>query len=64
MSFDTQREQALAILARTGIWPSNYAPPALHLLWRLGLAIPPPHFARFWPTALRWARRSRSRGGS
>ena len=39
MSFDTQREQALAILARTGIWPSNYAPPALHLLWRLGLAI-------------------------
>ena len=51
MSFDTQWEQALAILARTAIWPSNYAPPALHLLWRLGLAIPPPHFARFWPTA-------------
>lgn len=51
-SFEAQRDQALAILAGTGIWRSNYAPPALHLLWRLGLQVPPPHFARFGTTVL------------
>jgi hypothetical protein len=52
MSFETKKEQALAILAKTGIWESNYAPPALKALWVLGFKIPPPHFARFGPTAI------------
>jgi hypothetical protein len=52
MSFDTQREQALALLAKTGIWQSNYAPPALKGLWALGIKVPPPHFASFGATAV------------
>ncbi len=51
MSFENQRDQALAILAKTGMWQSNYAPPALKAAWAMGLKVPPPHFARFWPTA-------------
>jgi membrane associated rhomboid family serine protease len=39
-----RRQAALALLARTGIWPSNYAPPLFHLLWRMGINVPPPHF--------------------
>jgi hypothetical protein len=46
MTFDTRLKTALAILARTGIRPLWYAPPAHRLLWRLGLAIRPPHFSR------------------
>jgi hypothetical protein len=47
MEKNAQREAALALLAKTGIWPSNYAPPLFHLLWRLGMNVPPPHFIRF-----------------
>jgi hypothetical protein len=43
---NAKREHALQLLSRTGIWPSNYAPPALHLLWKMGLDLPPPHLAR------------------
>ena len=52
MSFEARCERALAIPAKTGIWQSNYAPPALHFLWKLGVQVPPPHFARFLPTTL------------
>lgn len=48
MSFETQRNQAMEILAKTGMWRSNYAPPAIRLAWLLGFKVPPPHFARFW----------------
>jgi len=34
------------------MWRSNYEPPALRLLWRLGVDVPPPHFASFSSTAL------------
>jgi uncharacterized membrane-anchored protein len=34
------------------MWRSNYEPPLLRLLWRLGLNVPPPHFAGFVATAL------------
>jgi len=30
---------------------SNYEPPLLRLMWRLGLNVPPPHFASFWVNA-------------
>lgn len=43
-----KQRAALALLAKTGILKSNYAPPYLLLCWRLGLDIPPPHFAGFW----------------
>ena len=47
-----QRETALRLLAETGMWRSNYAPPAARLMWRLGVNVPPPHFARFGSVAL------------
>jgi len=40
-------ERAFALLSGTGILRSSYAPPLSRLLWRLGLDIPPPHFAPF-----------------
>lgn len=47
-----RRAHALELLSRTGIWPSNYAPPALHMMWRLGFDLPPPHLNRFARNAL------------
>ncbi|WP_430387835.1 DUF6404 family protein [Dyella sp. 20L07] len=47
-----KRRKALQMLAATGIHQANYAPPATRLMWRLGINVPPPHFARFTSTAL------------
>ena len=47
-----KRHAALELLETTGIWKSNYAPPGVKLLWRLGVACPPPHMASFSGTAL------------
>src|SRR5437660_5224471 len=52
MKTNEKREAALKVLAATGIRRSNYAPPLVRLLWRLGLDVPPPHFGNFWGTAL------------
>lgn len=49
MSTLSRRELALQILSKTEIQVSNYSPPAVRLLWRMGIDCPPPHFARFWP---------------
>jgi DNA polymerase V len=40
---------ALAALVYVGCY-SNYAPPFYRLLWRVGLFLPPPHFASFGRT--------------
>jgi hypothetical protein len=48
----TKRDAALAIMARTGIWKSHYYPPIVRLLWRMGFAIPLPHFVSFGRVAL------------
>lgn len=47
MNSTAKREAALKLLAATGIWKSNYAPPGVRFLWRLGFDCPPPHFAKF-----------------
>jgi hypothetical protein len=52
MANDSRRSKALAILAITGILRSNYEPPCLRLLWRVGIDAPPPHFMPFLQTAL------------
>ena len=52
MTPNPKRARALQLLANTGMWRSNYEPPALRLLWRLGVDVPPPHFARFGSVAL------------
>jgi hypothetical protein len=39
---------AVALLASKGIGPWEAAPPLHRLLWRCGIAVPPPHFCGFW----------------
>ncbi|EPH2693875.1 DUF6404 family protein [Klebsiella aerogenes] len=48
MCFERKKERALAIMESKKMWRSNYAPPLLRGLWRLGLRIPPLPFASFW----------------
>jgi hypothetical protein len=43
----TKRQAVLDMLKQTGIWPSNYAPPGVKLLWALGFDCPVPHMASF-----------------
>lgn len=50
--FDTRKARALELLRGTGMRESNYLPPALKLLWRLGVPVPPPHFAGFGAVTL------------
>jgi hypothetical protein len=47
MRFKQKLTAALALLASTGMWRSNYAPPLHRLLWRIGASVPPPHFRSF-----------------
>lgn len=49
---DHKRQAALKLLEKTGIMRSNYAPPYLRLIWRMGFDVAPPHFAQFWQNAL------------
>lgn len=50
--FEARKAKALALLKATGIREGNYLPPAVRVLWRLGVRVPPPHFAGFAGTAL------------
>lgn len=52
MSFERKKERALAIMESKNMWRSNYAPPLLRGLWKLGLKIPPLPFASFWQITL------------
>ena len=47
MRFEQKLTAALELLASTGMWRSNYAPPLHRLLWKLGAKAPPPHFLSF-----------------
>lgn len=42
-----KRQAALELLARTLMKPSNFQPPAIRLLWRMGVNARPPHFSSF-----------------
>lgn len=46
--FDIRKAKALDLLRGTGLRESNYKPPLLALLWRVGLHVPPPHFMSFF----------------
>lgn len=46
-NFYFRRNKALEILQRTGINKRNYLPPIYFLFWKIGILIPPPHFAKF-----------------
>jgi hypothetical protein len=47
MTYPSKLSSALAMLAATGIGRGSYEPPLYRLLWRVGLFLPPPHFASF-----------------
>jgi hypothetical protein len=47
MNYPSKLSFALAMLAASGISRSSYEPPLYRLLWRVGLFLPPPHFASF-----------------
>ena len=47
-----RREAALRLMAGTGIWRSNYAPPLVRLAWRLGWDLPLPHYLPAWQVVL------------
>ncbi|CAI2006622.1 Uncharacterised protein [Klebsiella pneumoniae] len=40
MDFEARKQKALAIMASRKMWKSNYSPPLIRLLWRLGINIP------------------------
>lgn len=48
MVFEDKKEKALTLMENKKMWRSNYAPPLLKMLWRLGAKVPPPPFAPFW----------------
>ena len=50
MNFDDKVTAANALLAAKGIPHQLYAPTLVKLLRRLGLKVPPPHFAGFFGT--------------
>jgi hypothetical protein len=52
MTFDEKLEAAKTFLASKGIWRASYAPTMVAFLWRLGVKIPPPHFAGFFGVVL------------
>lgn len=47
MSFEAKKRAALAELANSKIWRSNYEPPLLLFMWWLGKETRPPHYNRF-----------------
>lgn len=49
--FEIKRAAALQLLQEAGINEAVYSPPLLRALWRFGFKVPPPHFAKFLPTA-------------
>jgi hypothetical protein len=51
MNFEEKRAQSLALLAQKGILPTVYQPPAVKLLWKMGVKVRPPHFMNFWSLA-------------
>ncbi len=52
MGFEQKKERAIAIMKSKNMWRSNYAPPLLLGLWKLGIKIPPLPFASFWQITL------------
>ncbi|WP_426577686.1 DUF6404 family protein [Xenorhabdus stockiae] len=52
MTFEQRKARAIAIMESKKMWRSNYAPPLLRILWKMGFKIPPFPFASFWQIAI------------
>lgn len=48
MTFEERKALAIAIMDSKKMWKSNYAPPLLRGLWKLGVKIPPIPFIPSW----------------
>ncbi|EFX6748704.1 hypothetical protein D7L69_25160, partial [Shigella sonnei] len=46
--FEQKKARAIALMDSKKMWRSNYAPPLLRILWRLGIRLPPLPFMPFW----------------
>lgn len=47
MLFEKRKEAAIQELKESGIWKSNGMPPALIMIWKLGIKAKPPHYNAF-----------------
>ena len=52
MDNNPKRTAAINLLVDRGIWPINYVPMGLRLLWRIGIDVPPPIFLSYWANVL------------
>jgi hypothetical protein len=52
MNHQEKVDYLLNDLAQRGVGKYTTAPPLYRLLWKLGIDVPPPHFAGFWPLAI------------
>ncbi|WP_319805686.1 DUF6404 family protein [Escherichia coli] len=52
MTFEQKKARAIALMDSKKMWRSNYAPPLLCILWRLGIRLPPLPFMPFWQVTL------------
>lgn len=52
MTFEQKKARAIALMDSKKMWRSNYAPPLLRILWRLGIRLPPLPFMPFWQVTL------------
>lgn len=52
MTFEQKKARAIALMDSKKMWRSNYAPPLLRILWRLGIRLPPLPFMPFWQVAV------------
>lgn len=48
LTFEQKKARAIALMDSKKMWRSNYAPPLLRILWRLGIRLPPLPFMPFW----------------
>ncbi|MDO1890623.1 DUF6404 family protein, partial [Escherichia coli] len=48
MTFEQKKARAIALMDSKKMWRSNYAPPLLRILWRLGIRLPPLPFMPIW----------------
>lgn len=48
MTFEQKKARAIALMDSKKMWRSNYAPPLLRILWRLGIRLLPLPFMPFW----------------
>ncbi len=52
MDYETKLQLAHKELSDKGVWKSNYNPPLVKLLRKLGLCFPPPYYQSFFANVM------------